>query len=57
MIKLINRTTGTAMWVADNRVNDYLAKGHKLAPVPGGKPEKATAEELAAAKKKVTRKK
>lgn len=42
MIKLINRITGTTMWVADNRAAEYLARGHKLAPVPGEKPEKPT---------------
>ena len=55
MIKLINRVPGTEMWVADNRLNEYLARGHKLAPAPGGKPDKATPTEMAAvraAKKK-----
>lgn len=28
MIKLINKTTGTPMWVADERVNEYLEAGH-----------------------------
>ena len=31
MIKLINKTTGTPMWVADERVKEYLAAGHKSA--------------------------
>lgn len=31
MIKLINKTTNTPMWVADERVNEYLAAGHKSA--------------------------
>ena len=31
MIKLINKTTKTPMWVADERVNEYLAAGHKPA--------------------------
>lgn len=34
MIKLINRVTGTEMWVADDRLDEYLAKGHKLADKP-----------------------
>ena len=34
MIKLINRITGTEMWVADNRLDKYLAAGHKLAAEP-----------------------
>lgn len=28
MIHLINRVTGTDMWVADERLNEYLAAGH-----------------------------
>ena len=31
MIKLINKTTNTPMWVADERKDEYLAAGHKLA--------------------------
>jgi len=31
MIKLINKTTKTPMWVADERKDEYLAAGHKLA--------------------------
>lgn len=38
MIKLINRVTGTEMWVADNRVEKYLAAGHKLAAEKAEKP-------------------
>ena len=34
MIKLINNLTGTEMWVAEDRLNEYLAAGHKLAAVP-----------------------
>ena len=52
MIRLINKTTGTEMWVADSRVAEYLKQGHKLAPVPGSKPEKATPTEMEAVKKK-----
>ena len=44
MIKLINRITGTTMWVADGRVPEYLERGHELAAVPGEKPEKPTKE-------------
>ncbi len=31
MTKMIDRVTGVSMWVADNRVEEYLAAGHKLA--------------------------
>ena len=31
MVKLINRFTGTEMWVADERLDDYLKLGHEMA--------------------------
>ena len=31
MTKMIDRATGVSMYVADNRVDEYLAAGHKLA--------------------------
>lgn len=31
MVKFINRLTGTAMWVADERVAEYEAAGHRRA--------------------------
>lgn len=31
MVKFINHWTGTEMLVADNRVEEYKAAGHKLA--------------------------
>lgn len=31
MVKFINRLTGGEMWVADDRVEEYKAAGHKLA--------------------------
>ena len=40
MIKFINRVTGTEMWVADDRVEEYLAAGHELAVKPAEKPAK-----------------
>lgn len=45
MIEFINRVTGTPMWVADNRADEYMAAGHKLAadtaeePTPQSVPE------------------
>ena len=33
MVKMINRTTGTEMWVAEDRVDEYKAAGHVLAAV------------------------
>lgn len=31
MVKFINRLTGTVMWVAEDRVDEYKVAGHKLA--------------------------
>lgn len=33
MIKLINKLTGSEMWVANERVPEYIAAGHKPAVV------------------------
>ena len=43
MIRLINRTTGSVMWVHESRLEEYLAAGHKLAapPKPERKPKPA----------------
>lgn len=34
MVKMIDRSTGVEMWVADSRVAEYLMAGHKLATEP-----------------------
>ena len=34
MIKMINKLTGGEMWVAEERLEEYTAAGHKLAAVP-----------------------
>lgn len=40
-VKIVHRTTGTPMWVADVEVDKFLAAGHKLADqVPSEKPAK-----------------
>lgn len=31
MVKMINRLLGSVMWVADERVDEYISAGHKLA--------------------------
>lgn len=63
MVKFINKITGTEMLVANDRVQEYKAAGHKLAADLGTKPSK---EELkqekvetapVVAKKNVVRKK
>ena len=40
MVKFINKLTGSEMWVADDRVEEYKAAGHKLAAVNAEKPKK-----------------
>lgn len=57
MIKLINKLTGSEMWVADSRLEEYLKQGHALASASGAEPEKPTSEEQPQAKKRTTRKK
>lgn len=49
MVKMINTIFGNEMYVAENRVEEYLSAGHKLADSP-----KATDEKP---KKKTTAKK
>lgn len=38
MIKFVNAFTGTDMWVADERKDEYLRAGHKLALEKSEKP-------------------
>lgn len=53
MIKLINALTGTEMWVANHRINEYLAAGHTLAvEVPKAPPLDKPVTRRKAAKKK-----
>lgn len=39
MVKMIHRDFGTEMWVAEERVNEYIAAGHKPAVVHTEKPK------------------
>ena len=34
MVEMINKTFGNTMFVSDDRVDEYLAAGHKLAAKP-----------------------
>ena len=34
MIRMINAITGSTMWVAESRLDEYTAAGHKLAAPP-----------------------
>lgn len=42
MVKLIDKATGTEMFVAESRVDKYLAAGHKPVAIPEPKPKKTT---------------
>ena len=55
MIKLINWFTGNEMYVAEDRVQEYLAAGHRIA---GSKaePKKATTESKPKSRKKAAKK-
>lgn len=45
MIKMINATTGTEMYVHELRLDEYLARGHRLAvPPPRVRPAPAEPE-------------
>lgn len=37
MVKFINALTGTEMLVADDRKEEYMAAGHRLAAIPSAK--------------------
>ena len=51
MVRMKHKLTGTEMWVADARMNEYLAAGHKLYD-EDGTPEKAPEKPKAGKKKK-----
>lgn len=34
MVRLIHARSGGAMWVSENRLEEYLAAGHRLAALP-----------------------
>lgn len=38
MIRLINRDTGGDTWVREDRLEEYLAAGHRLPPDPPAPP-------------------
>lgn len=57
MIKFINAFTGTEMWVADERQDEYIAAGHRLAADPVSKPTEVVDEEPKKVVKKTTTKK
>ena len=56
MVKMVNRLTGTVMYVDESRVDEYMGRGHTLPPVPTTE-EKPKAEKAKAEKPKVEPKK
>ena len=40
MIRMLNKVTGSTMWVHESRLEEYLEAGHRLASFPD-KPEPA----------------
>lgn len=55
-VKLINAVTKTEMWVAEDRVNDYIAAGNTLAAEKKSEPVEKPAA-VPKAKKSTTKKK
>ncbi len=45
MVEFINKLTGTTMWVAEDRVEEYKAAGHELAASTPEKPAKKPTKE------------
>jgi hypothetical protein len=52
MVKFINRLTGTVMWVAEDRVEEYKAAGHKPAVAPKPPAPKPEAKKKTTAKRR-----
>lgn len=48
MIRFVNSLTGSIMWVADERKEEYLQAGHKLAAEPCAKPAEVSDEVIPA---------
>ena len=54
MVKMINGLFGNVMWVADDRVEEYEAAGHRLAALPAA--EKSTKPKKKPVKKGASKK-
>lgn len=55
MIRMINKITGSTMWVHESRLDEYLEAGHALASPPV-KPEPKEPVKRPPAKKKTKKK-
>lgn len=53
---MINAFTATEMWVADERQDEYIAAGHRLAAAPVSEPTEVVDEEPKKVVKKTTKK-
>jgi hypothetical protein len=56
MVRMVNRLTGTVMYVDESRVDEYMGRGHTLPPVPTTE-EKPKAEKPKVEPKKIPQKK
>ena len=56
MIRMINKITGSDMWVHESRLDEYLEAGHRLASSPV-KTEPEEPVKRSPAKKRVAKKK
>ena len=56
MIRLIHRDTGISFWVHESRLDEYLARGHRLPSPPQPLPPPPRESEEAAAPRKTARK-
>lgn len=53
MVKMINKSSGTEMYVHESRVDEYLEAGHKLA---SNRIDKAKVKQTSKPEKKTTKK-
>lgn len=51
MVEFVNKLTNTSMWVADDRVEEYKAAGHKPAVSSSGEPVDAEVKKSTPKKK------
>ena len=56
MIRMIHGVTGCVFWVDESRIDEYMARGHRLASPPV-KPQPTEPVKRPPAKKKTTKKK
>lgn len=57
MVRLVNRLTGTDMYVEESRLDEYLGQGHTLPSVPTTEDKPKTAKPKVEPKKTTSKKK